>query len=332
MVKWAACALAFAWVGCGGESLDAPMDPTGDVDGKADSAGRHHARDWSKYPAIVEVDDADEVFALSDPHGHIDVLRGLLLQNALIDGRDRWVAGDAILVVAGDLIDKGPRSLEVIDFLRALQASAAKAGGRLITTIGNHEAEFFVDPFNNKALSDQPNAEGIDIELDARRIDPDSLAQRHDVKGRGAWLYNLPFGVRIKKWFFSHSGNTKGRSIKHLMAQLQSGLDEHGFGDKELTGDNSILEAQKWYGDPDKDSAGKDAAAALGVDHIVFGHDPGAMHTRGQVETSKNGVLIKLDCDLGDGVRGGNLLHVFTKGKDAAEALDADGHRRPLDI
>src|SRR5262249_42964254 len=132
MVKWAVCALAFAWVGCGAGPMDAPMPPTGDDDGKADHAGRHRARDWSKYPAIVEIDDADEVFALSDPHGNIDVLRGLLLENALIDGHDRWVAGDAILVVAGDLIDKGPQSLEVIDFLRALQASAAKAGGRLI--------------------------------------------------------------------------------------------------------------------------------------------------------------------------------------------------------
>jgi hypothetical protein len=322
--------VALVLAGCDGAPATSGLD---DVAGTADHA---QARDWSQHPAIVDLDDGDEIFALSDPHGNIDVLKALLLVNGIIDHKDGWAKGGAILVVAGDLIDKSPKSLEVIDFLRSLQADAAGLGGQVIVTMGNHEAEFFVNPLNEKATSDKPNEVGIDVELGVRMIDPTSLAQRRDSKMRGAWLYNLPFGVRIKKWFFSHGGNTDGRSVKKLTSELQSAVDDHGFKDKEITGDNSILELQNWYGDPDKGDAGKDAAKALGVNHMVFGHDPGALHTHGQVEASKNGVLIKLDCamglDLGDGVNGGNLLHVNTQGTDTAEALDSSGQPHGLDL
>ena len=49
------------------------------------------------------------------------------------------------------MIDKGSSSLEVLDFVMALQADAKKGGGTVIVTLGNHEAEFLVDPNNSKA-------------------------------------------------------------------------------------------------------------------------------------------------------------------------------------
>ncbi len=300
-------------------------------------------RSFASHPAVVDIDDADEIYALSDPHGGYATLGALLQANHLVtsfsaDPREankaEWTGGTAILVVAGDLIDKGPESLGVIDLLRSLEKQAPMHGGRVVVTLGNHEAEFLDDPKNDKATREGLDATGIDRELDAQGIDPKDVAAAHDDAGRGAWLRDLPFAVRIKKWFFAHGGNTHGDSLHDLEDKLEGGLDKHGWGDDDVTGSGSILEDQSWYGDPDKDDTGRKYADALGVEHIVFGHDPGAFGEHGKILASKDGSLVKLDVDMGlhfsDANTRGQLLHVKTVGKDSAEILDADGAHEPL--
>lgn len=284
-------------------------------------------RDWGAHPAIVEIDQADEIYAVSDPHGGAKELAALLTANHLIAGTE-WKGGTAILVVTGDLIDKGADSLGVIDLLRTLEPAARAKGGRIVVTMGNHEAELLADPHNKKATA------GIDVELAAAKIDPDELARGADAKGRGRWLIDLPFGVRIKKWFFAHGGNTGGDSIATLSKKLEAGFADHGFSDTAITGKDSILEAQSWYGKPNKDDTAKRYADALGVKHIVFGHDPGAFGEHGHILTSKDGTLVKIDVAMGlhdnNAVTSGLLLHVRTKGGDRAEILDASGAATPL--
>lgn len=299
-------------------------------------------RDFVVHPAIVAIDDADEIYAVSDPHGGYAALGTLLANNKLIanfsDDPARaaeatWTGGSAILVVVGDLIDKGQDSLGVIDLLRGLQVSAASKGGRVIVTLGNHEAEFFANPRNRKATSTGEDRTGIDVELAARGIDPLELASATDTGGRGRWLMDLPLGVRIKKWLFAHGGNTGGDSLAALDKRLQSALTTNGFGAMDITGKDSILEAQEWYGSPSS-GTGRTYAKALGVKHIVFGHDPGAFGDHGHIVASDDGSLIKLDVMMGlhgkKATTGGLLLHLHTKGSDTAEVLDATGTGAPL--
>ena len=332
----AALLAASVAVGCASATADAGGTASDDQTSSAIS------RDFGKHPAIVEFDDGDHIFALSDAHGGYETLLTLLAANHLIDRADadpakpKWTGGAATLVIAGDLIDKGAKSLEVIDLVRSLESQAPHAGGRVVATMGNHEAEFLLDPKNHKATSTGTDATGIDEELAAQSIDPKDLAAGKDADGRGRWLASLPLGVRVKKWFFSHGGNTQQLSIKDLNKKLEGSLAHNGFGDKDITGKDSILEAQSWYGNPKDGNAGQKEADALGVSHIVFGHDPGAFGEHGAVKQSKNGILVKIDVAMGlhegsgSGVSPGAILHVSTKGQDTAEVLDAKGHASPL--
>jgi Calcineurin-like phosphoesterase len=297
-------------------------------------------RNWVTHPAIVEVDDADEVYALSDVHGHYEAFAELLANNGLIasapaNPKDaKWSGGKAILVITGDLIDKGPNSIEAIDLARTIQTGAARAGGRVIVTMGNHEAEFLKDPENDKATSTGQDKTGIDAELKDLGIKPKSLVAGTDPGDRGQWLAGLPFAARVKKWFFAHGGNTSRMTVDRLADKLKNSIDHNGFRDKDITGDDSILEAQKWYGHPDDDNAGTKEADALGVNHIVFGHDPGALDDHGDIHVSKNGVLVKIDTEMGmhngSGIGRAFLLHITTRGKDTAESLDESGKARSL--
>ena len=116
----------------GAAALDlgvAPPDVVGDTAPYPVMSG---PRDWSAYPAIIGLDrPADApVYAVSDVHGGYDRLVALLALHGVISSAPtdpssvRWSAGHAVLVVTGDMIDKGPSSLEVIDLVQALQAGA----------------------------------------------------------------------------------------------------------------------------------------------------------------------------------------------------------------
>jgi hypothetical protein len=336
----AAALAASIAVGCSAGAGSGSSEPGSSTDDQTSASGL--TRDFSSHPAIIEIDDADHVYALSDAHGGYETLLAVLAANHLIAGPDadptkvKWTGGTATLIIAGDLIDKGSKSLEVIDLVRSLETQAPHGGGRVIATMGNHEAEFLLDPMNHKAMSTGPDAVGIDNELSARGIDPQKVAAGKDAEGRGKWLAALPLGVRVKKWFFAHGGNTQQMSIKDLKKKLENSIANNGFGDKDITGKGSILEAQEWYGDYNDSKAGKKEADALGVDHIVFGHDPGAFKEHGKLRQSKNGVLVKIDVAMGlhegsgSGVTPGAILHITTRGQDTVEILDEHGRASAL--
>jgi Calcineurin-like phosphoesterase len=154
-------------------------------------------RDWNTAPAIVRVAHAPVIFALGDVHGDYGRLVDILLAGGLIRERPdkpnqvRWSGDNAILVCTGDMIDKGDHSLHVIALFQSLQADAAKADGRVIVTMGNHEAEFLADPDNDE------KSEQFVAELKAKGITPRQLADGTDSLHAGVFLRSLPFAARI---------------------------------------------------------------------------------------------------------------------------------------
>lgn len=297
-------------------------------------------RSWTEHPAVVEIDDDVDVYAVSDVHGAYDMFVGLLATNRLVDAassdpaKPRWAGGKAVLVVAGDMLDKGAESVEVVDLLRSLQSDAARSGGRVVVTMGNHEAEFMLDPHNKKASRTAQDEVGVDVELEADGVAPDDVARAADAAGRGAWIAALPFAARVRDWFFAHAGATGGLSVAALSAKLSAAYDRDGFGAGDLTGGGSILEAQSWYGDPSDPDAGRSDAAALGVTHVAFGHDPGAFGEHGRMRASDDGILVKLDTAMGRALPSGGvgrafLLHVPPRGG-APTILDDAGSATPL--
>ena len=88
-------------------------------------------------PCAVET--SERVVAVGDVHGAYQRFTGILRAAQLIDQRDRWIGGRAILVQTGDVVDRGADSKRVIDLLRRLERDARRAGGRVFPLLGNHE-------------------------------------------------------------------------------------------------------------------------------------------------------------------------------------------------
>jgi len=274
---------------------------------------------------------ARTIYALSDIHGGYDRLVALLVGSGVARAVPptpsalEWAAGDGVLVVAGDLIDKGPQAVEVVDGLRALEASAAGPGGKVLVLLGNHEAEFFVNPTNKKAAG----SDGIDKQLTALQIDAYRVASGEEP--RGAWLLARPLGARVGGWFFSHGGSTSGRTVAQLDGLLRAELTAHPtFDSPEIVGAGSILEARDWYADLAVAPAN---ARALGVSHIVFGHDPNALGARGAIAVAQGALLFRIDCGLSPDVNDseGHVLRVRREaGLEIADELSANAPPREL--
>jgi hypothetical protein len=74
--------------------------------------------------------------AVGDLHGGLDALVSILEKTDLVDEDLHWQSTDACLVLMGDLVDRGERTRELLDFVMRLED---EAGGRLYVLLGNHE-------------------------------------------------------------------------------------------------------------------------------------------------------------------------------------------------
>jgi len=284
------------------------------------------ARDWQRYPAVVERTTSAQVVGLGDVHGAYDRLVGLLLTGGLVrkaGGQPAgyaWTGGNRVLVSVGDIIDKGDRAMEVIDLMRSLETQAQAAGGAVIVTLGNHEAEFMAKPGKNKS-------EEFRAELEKRGLDPDKVADGET--GYGQWLHQRPLAAKVNGWFFCHAGDSGGQTIPQLADDFRQTVDAGKWSSRFLIGPNSILEAEKWW--QDRSAIDRDLAAVK-AGHIVFGHDPGAFK-KGQIEEKFGGRIFRIDVGMTPPVNysKGALLFVDRQGgTDVATSLDADGARKEL--
>lgn len=83
--------------------------------------------------------DVARIVAIGDVHGSYDKLIALLEGTGVVDGALAWSGGSTHLVFIGDLIDRGPQELAVLDLVRRLETEAPSSGGKVHILLGNHE-------------------------------------------------------------------------------------------------------------------------------------------------------------------------------------------------
>jgi len=80
------------------------------------------------------------IIAVGDLHGDFRAWNDIATAAGIMDPAGHWAGGATTLVQLGDVTDRGPDSLRIVRSLQQLQAEAPAAGGRVIVTLGNHEA------------------------------------------------------------------------------------------------------------------------------------------------------------------------------------------------
>jgi hypothetical protein len=152
---------------------------------------------------------------VGDIHGELAGFKEILAHAGLIDRRGNWSGKDAVLVQTGDVIDRGPHSVEAVQFLRRLQTQAAAADGQVVRLVGNHELMLLQ---GNRHYANFEDPAGLARQLREEILAGKVLASYTD----GTRLYTHS-GLRtsIREAVEEGTRATSGRNrLKHLSVRL----------------------------------------------------------------------------------------------------------------
>jgi Calcineurin-like phosphoesterase len=149
-------------------------------------------------------------FAVGDVHGHRIEVRAALLERGLIDAEGDWAGGTAEVWFLGDLLDRGPDGVGVIEDVMRWQGQAQLAGGCVGSVLGNHEVlALGFRRFRNAVLlggqsSGQPRTFGLSWLVNGGQVRDQELLTAEMVD----WMSDLPAVVRSGDDLLIHADTT----------------------------------------------------------------------------------------------------------------------------
>ena len=93
----------------------------------------------SRQVSDYEWQGVERIVAIADIHGDYDQYMATLEAAELVDRKGRWSGGATHLVQLGDIPDRGPDTLRIIEHIDKLARQAERKGGFVHGLIGNHE-------------------------------------------------------------------------------------------------------------------------------------------------------------------------------------------------
>ncbi len=178
---------------------------------------------WAAAPAVALRAPA-RVVAVADIHGDLDAFVGILQRAGLVDAGRKWTGGKATLVQLGDMIDRGPKSRAVLDFVMNLQKDARRADGRVLVVLGNHEVLNMYGDLRYVTPGDY--ASYADGNSERRRADAyDAYVKQANgapAQSRDEWMAAHPLGFVEHREAFGPDGKY-GRWLRIAAGGHQSG-------------------------------------------------------------------------------------------------------------
>lgn len=159
-------------------------------------------------------------YVIGDVHGQLKRLVKLLHDAELIDHHHAWKGGDRRLWFIGDLVDRGPDGIAVIDLVMRLQKEAASVGGSVSSLLGNHEVLLLgAYRFGRRSTGLGSNFLSKWKQNGGNRKDIASLTLQHL-----EWLANLPPMALVENNLLLHADAPLyvkyGRSLEEVNATV----------------------------------------------------------------------------------------------------------------
>lgn len=283
------------------------------------AAAASSARDWTRHPAVVEFTGVKRVVAISDVHGALPQLLATLEAAELVgpaasDSKapcDRaWTGGDTTLIFTGDFGDRGAYTREVYQLLECLAPRAARAGGRLVPLLGNHETMLVSGEVARRADFAPPGRrEGYQATVASLTKGGRDFATEIGPKGGvGKAVREMAVLAVVNDHVaFVHGGLGEPRTRAQLAADLRRVVDAEAWDDPFVSprSDEQARTSPVWARGWWTDQAHIDALLkALGVERLVFGHSYAALTEvlgrgpEGRGEVLSDGRLFKIDVGM----------------------------------
>ena len=164
------------------------------------------------------IDSGANVWVLGDVHGYFKTLETLLATLEL--------KGDDIVVLLGDLIDRGPRSAHLVKYVRESDNTH--------TIRGNHE-QMMIEGFDEKSFFKNLNIDsriwyhngGIDTEASYIRLYGSEKRAYEEAANDVKWMQQLATEIVLDDWRLVHGGYDQNHDVEgqgediHMYARKQ---------------------------------------------------------------------------------------------------------------
>ncbi|MFT5686357.1 MAG: hypothetical protein ACI8RZ_007313 [Myxococcota bacterium] len=230
----------------------------------------------------------NRIVAIGDLHADLPAALSTLQMAGLIDASGTWIGGSDTLVQTGDITDRGPDSLELIELFDRLEDEAEAAGGQVIALMGNHEMMNLVGDW--RYVSPEDIADFGSVEARKAAFAPDGAL--------GSWLMKRDAVAQVEGIVFAHGGVSAryaGQGAKALSAQVRGALTGQG------TPDVLSEEGPMWYRgylqapEPIACEELTRALTAMGANRMIVGH---TTQSSGQVASRCGGALLGIDTGI----------------------------------
>jgi hypothetical protein len=150
-------------------------------------------------------------FAVGDVHGYRREVRAALAERGLVDGDASWTGGEAEVWFAGDLMDRGPDGVGVVEDIMRWQREAEEVGGRVGSVLGNHDLlALAVRRFQDSVVPggspyEIPRSFALSWMINGGQVRDQELLTDEMV----GWLANLPAVVRLDSDILLHADTTE---------------------------------------------------------------------------------------------------------------------------
>lgn len=238
--------------------------------------------------------------AIGDLHGDLQATRAALRLAGAIDGDDRWIGKDLVVVQTGDQLDRGDGEREILDLLERLRGEAAAAGGALHVLNGNHELMNAAGDLRYVTAGgyiDFADVAGVDL------ADPRAQGVPEPMRGRllafapgGPYARKLaerPVILVVGDTVFTHGGLLPAhvqRGIDAINAEVARWLRGEGeISPDILGGDESPVWVRRYCQDPGPADCQvlRQALSAVPAKRLVVGH---TVHKEGIVSACDGAV------------------------------------------
>ncbi len=160
-----------------------------------------------------------KIVAFGDVHGAFEELTSLLKETGMIDNSLNWSGGSSHLVSMGDLIDRGPRSRDVINLVIKLQNQAPESGGAVHVLLGNHELMALTGNRDFVTQNDYMAFAGEETAMEREELRVEYLKEHEGQEGKN---YNEEFDKLYPAGFtaLDRAFGPEGATGKWLLDQL----------------------------------------------------------------------------------------------------------------
>jgi DNA repair exonuclease SbcCD nuclease subunit len=279
-------------------------------------------------PAIIDepgvFPEANKVIAFSDIEGEFEPFRKMLVKNKVIDEQYNWLFGQGVLVIAGDLFDRGKDVNAFLWVLYKLESEAKEKGGYVHVILGNHDI--------------------MNLSGDFRYVEPVYLTHARQMGMQyknlyagntelGRWLRSKNILEKVGDLLFLHGGvsrevNDVRMSIDDVNSQCRPYYDLAGMPEKIpdkisifFEGSTSPFWYRGYFYEPKADLSQVDNTLKLyDCSHIIVGHS-----IMDSISILYNGKVIGIDVNEHEGNAQGLLIEDRKYYK-----IDASGEKKLL--